>query len=336
MARETLNFLGYPFDSELFVQMWTETPDPRLTAMLESGALAQDALIQSRISNDGNLYTIPFYNILDGEEANYDGMTDVPMTETTGVSQSGIVYGRSKGFFARNFQGELSGSDPMGHIANSIAKYWSNKEQKRLIGLVEGVFKTTDTSDYATTFKNTHVLTTGAPVDITDANRLMTMSLGDNKNEYSMAIMHSVVAEKLENLQVLEFWKQTDANGLQRPSRMASWNGLTVIIDDSVPVDTNNYTTYLFGTGALRTADGRLDVPVETDRDTKKNGGQDELITRIRKTIHPNGFSFVVPTTGFTESPTDAQLFDGANWKVIFNPKAIAIAKLVTTEIPTI
>jgi len=336
MARETLSFLGYPFDSELFIQMWNEVPDPRLTAMRDSGAMVTDALIGSRISNDGNLYTIPFYNILEGDEANYDGMTDVPMSETTGTSQSGIVYGRSKGFYARNFQGELSGSDPMGHIANTVSKYWSNKEQKRLIGIINGVFNTTDTSDFATEFKTKHILTTGAPVEITDANRLMTMSLGDNKGEYSMAIMHSIVAERLENLQVLEFWKQTDSTGLQRPSRMASWNGLTVIIDDGVPMTGNEYTTYLFGNGALRTAEGRLDVPVEPDRDTKKNGGQDELITRIRRTIHPNGFSFIVPTTGFTESPTDAQLFSGANWKIVFNPKAIAMAKLITTEIPMI
>lgn len=336
MARETLSFLGYPFDSELFIQMWNEVPDTRRTAMLNSGAMVTDAVIGSRIQNDGNLFTIPFYNILDGDEANYDGQTDVPMTETTATSQSGIVYGRSKGFVARNFVGELSGSDPMGHIVNTVARYWENKEQKRLIGIINGIFNTTDTSDYATEFKTKHVLTTGAPVAVTDANRLMTQSLGDNKREYSLAIMHSIIAEKLENMQVLEFWKQTDANGLQRPTNIASWNGLTAIIDDSVPVDGKDYTTYLFGSGALRTAEGNLDVPVETRRDPKTNGGQDELYTRIRRTVHPNGFSFIVPDSGWSESPTDAQLFAGANWRVVFNPKAIPIAKLITSEVPTI
>ena len=332
MPRETMTFLGYPFDSELFMQMWSEVPDPRLTAMLQSGAMVEDATIRGLITNDGNLYTIPFYNILAGDEVNYNGETDIPLTETSGTSQSGIVYGRAKAFSARNFQAELSGADPMGHIAQTFARYWQNREQARLIGLVNGIFATTDTSAFATQFKATHILTTGAPVDIADANRLMTQSLGDNKQAYSMAIMHSIVAERLENEQVLEFWKQTDANGLQRPSRMASWNGLTVIVDDSVPVDGDAYTTYLFGNGALRTAPGRLDVPVETDRDPLKFGGQDYMVTRIRRTIHPNGFSFIVPASGWSESPTDAQLFAGTNWKVIFDPKAIAIAKLVTTE----
>jgi len=313
------------------MQMWSEVPDPRLTAMLNSGAMVRDAAIGAQIQNDGNFYTIPFYNILEGEEQNYDGMTDITLTETSGTSQSGVVYGRAKAFSARNFQAELSGADPMGHIAATFARYWQNREQKRLIGIVNGIFSTTDTSDFATEFKAKHVLTTSAPVEITDANRLMTMSLGDNKAEYSMAIMHSIVAERLENLQVLEFWKQTDSQGLQRPSMIASWNGLTVIIDDSVPVSGNDYTTYLFGNGALRTAEARLDVPAEVDRNPLKFGGQDYMVTRIRRTVHPNGFSFVTPST-WNNNAEDTHLFGGGSWKVIFNPKAIAISKLVTTE----
>jgi hypothetical protein len=152
--------------------------------------------------------------------------------------------------------------------------------------------------------------------------------------------MHSNVAKTLENLQLLEFWKQTDANGIQRPMALGSANGYTVIVDDGVPVekvggdgankDLSKYTTYLFGNGVIRTARGRVDVPVETVREAKKNGGQDELITRMRETIHPNGFSFKIPTSGWTESPTDAQLFAKANWDIKFDPKALPIARLIT------
>lgn len=90
------------------------------------------------------------------------------------------------------------------------------------------------------------------------------------------------------------------------------------------------YTTYLFGQGVIRTAKGRVDVPVETNRDPKKNGGQDELITRMRETIHPNGFSFTKPKSSWTESPTDDQLFATANWNIAFDQKAIPMARLIT------
>lgn len=334
--RDTAFFLGYPFDKELFIQMWSEVPDPILTAMLESGAMVRDPIIASRIQSDGNYYTIPYYNPLEGEPGNYDGKTDVPVTETTGTSQSGIVYGRTKGFMARDFVGELSGSDPMGHIAATVARFWAKYRQRVLIGILDGVFNMTDTGAYATEFKDTHVLETGATIGITDANRLMTKSMGDHKQEYSMAIMHSIVAERLENLQVLEFWRQTLASGIQRPLPLASYNGLTVIIDDGVPVSGNEYTTYLFGNGVLRQASGRLDTPVEPERDAIKYGGIETLVTRLRETIHPYGFHYTIPITNWTESPTNPQLFDPANWSLRFNPKAIALSKLVTTESPGI
>lgn len=335
------SYLNFPFDQEIFVQSWESAPDPTKTAMIDSGALVEDAVIESRIQNDGCLYTIPFYSPLEGEPDNYDGATDITAQEPTGGSQTGVVYGRGKGFTARNFAAELSGADPLGHIANTIGKYWAKQRQKQLLGVLEAIFGITGSGN-AKKWQENHVadLTGGsdAPclIGATDLNALATQAMGDNKHLFSLAIMHSNVAKTLENMQLLEFWKYTDMNGMQRPSSIASVNGFTVVIDDGVPVteaDENGnvaYTTYLLGEGAIRTARARVDVPAEVHRDPGVNGGQDTLYTRIRETIHPNGFSFVVPSSGWTNSPTDAQLAASSNWSVAFDPKAIPIAKLVT------
>lgn len=337
---------GIPFDEELFMQMWSEAPDPYLTAMIESGAVVDDPVIAGKIANNGNLYTIPFYDTLDGDDQNYDGQTDITVTEVSGGVQTGVVYGRAKGFFARNFTAELSGADPMGHIVTSVAKYWQKRRQKRLIGITDAVFGITGASGNAKVWNDNHTLdlssstATAKKIEETDLNDLATLACGDHKDQFRLAIMHSNVAKTLENKQLLEYWKYTDPNGIQRPMNIASANGYTVIIDDGVPCvavgdsgdnkDLKKYTTYLFGQGVIRTAKGRVDRPIEPNRDAKKNGGQDELITRMRETIHPNGFSFTVPKSGWTESPTDAQLFATANWSIKFDPKAIPMARLIT------
>lgn len=337
---------GIPFDEELFLDMWNEAPDPYLTAMVESGAMVEDPIIAGMIQSNGNIYTIPFYNTLDGEDQNYDGQTDITVEEVGGGTQTGVVYGRAKGFFARNFTAELSGADPMGHIVSTISKYWQKRRQKRMIGITDAVFGITGSSGYAKKWQESHILdlssSTAAArkINETDLNDLATMACGDNKGAFGLAIMHSNVAKTLENLQLLEYRKYTDASGIQRRLDIADISGYTVLIDDGVPVETvggdgdnkdlKKYTTYLFGTGVLRTAKGRVDVPAEAVRDAKKNGGQDELITRMRETIHPNGFSFKIPNSGWTQSPTDAQLFAKANWDIKFDPKSIAMAKLVT------
>ncbi|MBR5236164.1 MAG: coat protein [Clostridia bacterium] len=339
-------YLNYPFDEEVFVQSWDSAPDPAKTAMIDSGAMVEDAMIASRIQNDGGLYTIPFYSVLDGAPDNYDGVTDIQATEAAGGSQTGVVYGRGKGFTARNFAAELSGADPMGHIAATIGKYWAKQRQKSLLAILQAIFGITGASGNAKKWQDNHSvdLTSASAnpyiIEATDLNNLATKALGDNKNLFSLAIMHSNVAKSLENLQMLEYWKYTDANGIQRPTALASANGYTVIIDDGVPAaavggdgdnkDLTAYTTYLLGEGAIRTARGRVDVPAEVYRDPSTNGGQDTLYTRIRETIHPNGFSFKAPSAGWTNSPTDEQLAASANWSVSFDPKAIPIARLIT------
>lgn len=337
---------GIPFDEELFLDMWNEAPDPYLTAMIESGAVVEDSTIAEMIQSKGNIYTIPFYNTLDGEDLNYDGQTDITVEEVDGGFQTGVVYGRSKGFFARNFTAELSGADPMGHIVSTVSRYWQKRRQYRLINLANAIFSITGASGLAKEWSEKHVLdlssTTADPRKIkeTDLNDLATLACGDNKGAFGLAVMHSNVANTLENLQLLEYRKYTDSLGVQRKMQLADINGFTVIIDDGVPCEDvggegansglKKYTTYLFGNGVIRTAKGRVDYPVETVRDAKKNGGQDELITRMRETLHPNGFSFKVPTANWTQSPTDAQLFAKANWDIKFNPKAIPMAKLQT------
>ena len=40
---------GIPFDDEIFMNMWNEEPDPELLAMLNSGAVVDDAMIAEMI-----------------------------------------------------------------------------------------------------------------------------------------------------------------------------------------------------------------------------------------------------------------------------------------------
>jgi len=335
---------GLPFDEELFLQMWQEVPDPTATAMINSGALVEDSNIAGMIQNDGNKYTIPFYNTLSGEALNYDGSTDNEPSEIDGTSQSGIVYGRMKAWMARSFAAELSGGDPMGHIVATQARYWQKQRQAILISILNGIFGVTATSGNGKTWAANNSLdlssttATAYTIGATDINTAITQAGGDNKSSYSLAIMHSNVAKTLENLQVLEYWKYTDANGVQRPMNLASCNGLTVIVDDGVPnaavggsgtnAKLTTYTTYLLGEGALRHANAKLDNPVETDRNPEKYGGVDLLYTKIRETVHPNGFTWKGAST--IVSPNNTQLATASNWDIVFDPKSIPIARLIT------
>ena len=148
--------------------------------------------------------------------------------------------------------------------------------------------------------------------------------------------MHSAVANGLAGLQLLDFLKYTDENGVQRPLRIGTYNGLTVIVDDGCPVTAATqsvaakYTTYFLGSGAIQFAPAPVKNAAEVTRDALTAGGYDALVTRVRETIHPNGFSFTKPGSGYTASPTAAQLSASANWSIVADPKNIALAKVVS------
>lgn len=339
-------FLGYPFDEDIFLMNWRAAQDPTRTAMIDSGAVQRNAEIARMIANGSNLYTIPFYNALGGDDDNYDGSTDMTVTDPTGSSQTGVVYGRMHAWRDKDFIRDFnSGANPMQQISSQVAKYWNKKRQNRLIGIMNGIFGITGNDAWSR--HTTNIAFSASSGTAGEANMVgeasaaeaVQKAVGDNAGIFSMAVMHSKVALNLAKQNLLQFRKYTDAAGIERTINIADWNGYTVIIDDGVPVATNakdatakDYTTYLFGTGAIQFAEAPVDTPVETSRTVLTNGGYNILATRLRETLHPNGFSYTLPKSGGTNvsSPSDAQLATTAQWSVVADPKLIPIARIIS------
>jgi hypothetical protein len=335
-------YLGLPFDEELFFNEWQTAPNPRKDAILHSGAVAEDGDIASKTAGGSNIYTVPFYNILPTTApVNYDGQTDITTEETSGDDLTGVVYGRAKGWTSRDFIKDFHRTDPMANIISQVAKYWDYQDVKMLTGIIEALFGCTPTdTDIATAWAlhKTDISTTST---VADANKLGVAAMGDAAVKacgdnapglFSLAFMHSTVANNLAKLDLLEYRKYTDPMGIERQLPIADMNGYTVITDDSL-IDTTGtnakYTTYLLGNGVVRHANAPVDKPVEADRDAAKNGGMDILYTRKRQTYHVNGFSFLKPS-GMAASPADDVLQASANWDLKFDPKTIAMARVIS------
>lgn len=333
------NYLNFPFDPELFLLQWKSWPDPIKTALLTSGVMSANGTLRSLIANGSDVFTLPFYDTIGGVPDNYDGATDITVEEVSGSHQSGVVYGRAKAWRARDFVFDFnSGADPMRQITSQVSRYWEKQRQALLLGILRGIFGITgtDTKDTEWALHNTDISASGGTV--ADTNKLgpttagdaAVKACGDNASIFSMAIMHSVVANNLAGKQLLEFRKYTDASGIERSLNIADFNGLTVVVDDATATADGKYETYLLGSGAIQYAPAPVHVPVEVGRERLKDGGYDHYITRIREAMHPNGFTFTVPASGYTHSPTNAQLGDSANWKVVGVPKAIPMARIIS------
>lgn len=336
------------FNDEVFGKYLETVPRYKQNAFLTSGVLRARNDLRTMLADQtgGNFISIPMVGRIGGDALNYDGSTNITATSIGTYIQSMIVVGRAKAWTERDFSFDITGGhDFMADIAAQVAGYWDDIDQGLILSVLKGIFGVTTNN-----FNTDHTLDissesgAAANVGATTLNNALQKAVGANKNLFAMAIMHSQVATNLENLNLLEYVKGVDANGMQRDMTMATWNGRTILIDDEGTVDittgqppTTVYTTYLLGQGAIDYCDCGVKVPNEVSRDPATNGGMDTLYTRQRKLFAPHGFSFVQPATAIV-SPTNAQLETAARWTLVkdtagtgyYESKAIPIARIIS------
>ena len=341
--------LGFTYHEEVFNYRWRTAPDPVLTNLIETGVLVQDAELAQLISNGSNLYTYPIYNVLDETEPGiYNGVEDVAFSELDGTNVVGVVYGRQQGWKAKQFIKDFnSNADPMGQILSGTIPFWQKWRQGVFVKLLDTLTKINN-ADFASHVSNiastTATVSDANLINVNTLNDLQVKACGDMSDEFTLAIMHSVVANRLRNLAVLEYLKYTDASGIERPTKLARIGQLLVIVNDRVPVvdsttatGQKEYTTFICGKNLIGFAKADVTKPSEVYRDPVKNGGVDMIINRLRESMLPYGFTFTASSSVVGQKDgsnnvgvTNELLFNEDNWDLIFPAKSIRLAKLVT------
>lgn len=348
------------FNPQAFGHYVARIPNTTKTELAKSGAVGSNENARNALATQtGSLYSrVPYFGrISGGTSQNNDGNTDITATSTTTYEQGFVTASRMDGWTERSFSKNITaGVDFMDNVAAQVADYKMEVKQAMLLAILSGVFgmKTTGTDVAAKAAKefidkHTYDITgkagDDALVGAATLNQAIQKACGDNKNIFKLAIMHSEIATRLENMKLLKYLTQTDGEGIQRDLAIATWNGRLVLIDDNMPTEDveasgdveayTAYTTYILGSGAIILDDIGDSVPYEMSRDPKTNGGQDTLYVRDRYICGVDGISFEKPAS-ITASASNTDLSTGTNWNIINDGskaiphKAIAIAKIVS------
>lgn len=337
------------FNAEAFGAYVDRIPQLKKSELIRSKALRGNSEIKRAFSSQtGSAYAIlPMYGLLDGEPLNYDGVTDIEADTTDTYERGVVVVGRAKAWTETDFAEDItSGGGFMDSVAMQVSEYFDNVDQDILLSILEGIYNMTGKENEEFVNEHTYDITEidDGMVEPATLNKAIQKAGGDNKNCFTIAIMHSEVATNLENLNLLNYLKQTDSKGIQRDLTLATWNGRAVIIDDSMPVTEDSsgksiYTTYILGKGAFDYEDIGAKVPFEMDRNPAIRGGMDTLYARERKCFAPFGISYLKNNQA-SLSPTNEELKDGSNWELVnngsetdkkyINHKAIPIARIIS------
>ena len=240
------------FNPEVFGKYVNRIPDLKKNELLRAGVLRTRNDLKNMLDEQtgGNYITIPMKGLLDGTPLNYDGVTNITATSTKTYSQSMIVVGRAKAWVEKDFSADITGVDFMDNVAQQVAKYWENVDQDTILSVLTGIFAMTGTANLKFVNGHTSDITSSASPNMsaTTLNSAIQKACGDNKQVFSVAIMNSMVATNLENLQLLEYLKYTDKAGITRDLGIATLNGKLVLIDDSIPTDDVVTTSPVYST----------------------------------------------------------------------------------------
>lgn len=345
------------FNAEVFGKYVDTVSDLRRNELLKAGVFRVRNDIKAMFPDQtgGNYAMIPMKAPIGGDAVNYDGSTNITANSRKTYMQGMVVVGRAKGFVEKDFSYDITGGNDFLPVASEVAHYWDNVDQDTILSILKGIFSMTGGDNAKFVSEHTTDISGASSADAqvvgaTTLNSAIQKATGDNKNIFKVAIMHSIVATHLENLNLLNYLKYTDANGIQRDLGLATWNGRLVLIDDNMPTEDvaesttgakdgyTKYTTYILGTDAFEYVDCGVKVPYEMDRDAAKNGGETTLYTRQRKLLAPKGISYA--PTNIPLSPLASSLEAGASWtlahdsdassKSYFPHKAVPIARIIS------
>lgn len=334
----TGTFGGFVFDPEVFADYMAEQPTWS-NAIIASGILQEDQTIMDLIGTKGNVATLPFYkpiSIDDFDPYNNDGKTNNTPKEISGGKQTAMLIQRMMAWKAQDFTKELTGADPMQHIANSVANYYQQVWEAELMNIVNTVMKLDDMEDHIWDIS----LTSGSSVG--DANKIdeTTMifaqqkALGDMANGFGIAIMNSLIFARYQALGLVDYNKYTVTNAVTQEVNLPTINGLIPVVSDRYTVDTTGdapkYITTIVGQGAILTArKTNYEEPYYTDYDPETTAGVEKLYTKEGRVLHPNGFNLKVANIA-NESPTKTELGTDANWELAYDAKNVRIGQIIS------
>ena len=251
-------YRGKIFNEQVFEKYLKTLPSTKENSLIKNGLFTVVNKYKSKLSEQSGGYAIeePIKGRLGGTPTNYDGSTDIAKgTERTTFHQRKIAYGRAKAWGEYDFSAEVTGTNFMAE-AQEVKDYWDEQRQSTVLAILKGIFSMTGGADGEFVSKHTYDISGGegsaAKLSADAMNRAAQKALGDKKAMLDIIFMHSVVSTNLEGLNLIDFLKYTDANGIERDLTIGTFNGRLVIVDDEVQ-ELNGYDEATSATtGALK------------------------------------------------------------------------------------
>ena len=234
-------YRGKIFNEEVFEQYTKKLPSTRENSLIKNGLFKNVNKYRAKFASQTGGYAIvePIKGRIGGNPVNYDGNTDIPKgSERDTFYQRKIAYGRANSWGEYDFSADITNENFMAE-AQEVRDYWDEQRQSTVLSILKGIFSMSGGVDGQFVSKHTYDITSAVTPTLgaDSMNRAMQKALGDKKGAFDMVFTHSMVSTNLEGLNLIDFLKYTDSDGIEKELTIGQYNGKYVVVDDEMPTE---------------------------------------------------------------------------------------------------
>lgn len=316
------------FNGEVFEKYVQKVEPTKKNSLVNSAILNKTVNQLARTLDEqvgGNFIKEPIKGDLTGKVQNYDGQTDFVYDSRDTFEQGKPIVGRMKGWTETDFATDITGGEDFMPMAEEVKRYFEGVDFDDLMAIIKGIFAMNDSSNGNFVTKHTYNV---SALEDTTINEAITYAGGDMRDKYRIAFMNSLTALPLERLKVVEYLKYTDSQGITRNLSIGQFNGLLIVIDDSIPQN----TVYLIGEKFIDYDKLPVDKANYMEYVRTEKGGVERFSRKERTLYSPQYISFTNKNVA-TLSATPEELADGENWEIANNGKTGAEKVLISDKL---
>ena len=291
-----------------------------------------DALAQA----GGRTVELPFWKDLTATRQILSDSGSLTINKIAADKDTTRIHNDAQVWSVNHLAKVISGDDPLGAIIDLVADYWARTDEGLVVSSLKGVFAAGSMAGNKLGIASESIAATTSATRLNGATFVdATAKLGDRADRLVAVAMHSATEAALRKLDLIDFLPDSEGK-----AQIRTFQGRRVIVDDNLPTragttDGTVYTSFLFGPGAFAKGAASLDsqplqggfgtegvelarVPLDSDT---------VLINRRRYILHPRGVRFTSASVA-GDTPTNAELENGANWTRVFEAKNVRIVAI--------
>lgn len=292
----------------------------KTNALVQSSAVTDDPY-KDQLLKPGREIIKPFYDDLYADVQDWSDGSNINVNGFTGGQERSIKVYQAQAFGFTDFAQTVDIGDPEAQITSRFVPYWTRQNTTDVMGILKATFSNPDIAA-----DNTYANDDDKEFNLISFQKAKSLLAQFQNSAFSTLFVHpSVYAQMQAENYITVVGNDTPLSNAAQP--IETYNGMRVIMDESLPIEDGVATSYIVGQGSIMySAVAAVNGGMEYQRRADLAGGQTQIYSRRIVTGHVHGTTIAEGYTPLNGTNfTTADLYNPDAWTCVVNPQYVHV-----------